>query len=112
MDPAPKTSSHTTCRHRRRWRRQSGALFYFLFCSFPLVTLIGVVGQPHRLANPSDGRRSAHPTHEIQLQRTLSSLRKIQCSSASNPSADTIRTIGLKVNTLNLIPKLSFCAPK
>src|SRR6266478_9125943 len=51
------------------------------------------------VAKSRDGRRSARPTHEIQLLRTSSSLRKIQCSSASNPSADRINTAVLKKNT-------------
>ena len=64
------------------------------------------------VAKSWNGRRSARPTHEIQLLRTSSSLRKIQCSSASNPSVDRIRTAVLKKNTPNFIPKYRFWAPK
>src|SRR5882762_7484721 len=57
------------------------------------------------VAKSRDGRRSARRTHEIQLLRTSSSLRKIQCNSPSKPSVDRIRTAVLKKNTPSFIPK-------
>ena len=80
----------------------------FLICSFPLVTPVGVAGQPDRLLNHQMSRRNARPTHEICFFSLRVALRKIQCNSPSNPSVDTNQNRRIEEKHIKLYSEITF----